>query len=45
VSCSSQHGPRVCSRDAVIRRAVSLATVEGLEGLSIGTLADSVVDD
>jgi AcrR family transcriptional regulator len=30
------------TRDAVLRQAVSLATVEGLEGLSIGTLADSL---
>jgi AcrR family transcriptional regulator len=30
------------TRDAIVRKAVSLATVDGLEGLSIGNLADSL---
>jgi AcrR family transcriptional regulator len=30
------------TRDAIVREAVSLATVEGLEGLSIGNLADAL---
>ena len=32
----------VRARGAIIREAVSLATIEGLEGLSIGQLADSI---
>jgi AcrR family transcriptional regulator len=30
------------TREAIVREAVSLATVEGLEGLSIGNLADAL---
>lgn len=30
------------TRDAIVREAVSLATVDGLEGLSIGNLADGL---
>jgi AcrR family transcriptional regulator len=30
------------TREAIVREAVSLATVHGLEGLSIGTLADAL---
>src|SRR3954468_3266568 len=30
------------TRDAIVRRAVSLATVDGLEGLSIGNLAGAL---
>ena len=30
------------TRDAIVREAVSLATLEGLEGLSIGNLADAL---
>src|SRR3954452_1928794 len=30
------------TRDAILRQAVSLATVDGLEGLSIGNLADGL---
>ena len=30
------------TRDAILREAVSLATVDGLEGLSIGNLADGL---
>ena len=32
----------VRTRDAIVRGAVSLATIEGLEGLSIGNLADAL---
>src|SRR5215207_7693963 len=30
------------TREAIVRQAVSLATVDGLEGLSIGNLADAL---
>ena len=30
------------TREAIVREAVSLATIDGLEGLSIGNLADAL---
>src|SRR4051794_19525431 len=37
-----QRADGVRTREAIVREAVSLATVEGLEGLSIGNLANAL---